>query len=72
MSYLSPINSRYPAEITSSLWSQTKKIIIMRQLWIDLAIFQKTLGVSEIHDSGIEEMKQHLEEIVFPRLTGGS
>lgn len=65
MSYLSPINSRYPADITSSLWSQTNKIKIMRQLWIDLAIFQKTLGISEIHDSGIEEMKQHLEEIDF-------
>ena len=41
MSYISPINSRYKAHILSKLWSSDSKIMKMRQLWIDLAFFQK-------------------------------
>ena len=53
MSYNSPINSRYQAPITSQLWSQENKIKIMRQLWIDLATFQKHLGIVQINEKGI-------------------
>ena len=59
MSYISPINSRYKAPILSKLWSSDTKIKKMRDLWINLAIFQKQLGVEAITSEGIEEMIQN-------------
>ena len=59
MSYISPINSRYKAPIMSNIWCSDNKIITMRQLWIDLATFQKELGVPVITEEGIGEMEQN-------------
>jgi len=59
-SYISPINSRYKAPVLSKLWSPESKITQMRELWLDLAIFQKELGISIITDEGIEEMRANI------------
>ena len=40
----------------NKLWSSDSKIIKMRQLWLDLAIYQKELGISSITNEGLEEM----------------
>ena len=63
MSFNSPIGTRYKAPVLSKIWCQNSKIKHMRQLWIDLATFQKQLGVEQITDEGIEEMKANIENI---------
>jgi len=63
MSFTSHIGSRYKAPTLSKLWCQKSKIKHMRQLWIDLATFQKQLGVKKITDEGIQEMKDNIENI---------
>ena len=60
-SFISPIGDRYKAPILSNLWSPESKIILMRTLWLDLAIFQKELGIEAITDEGIAEMKSEIE-----------
>ena len=59
--YKSPIDTRYKAPLLSYIWSPESKIIIMRTLWLDLAIFQKELGIDSITDEGITEMKNELK-----------
>ena len=68
MSYISPINTRYKAPVMSKLWSSDSKIIKMRQLWIDLATYQKWLGVDIITDEGISEMTQNIENIDYDKI----
>lgn len=63
MSFNSPIGTRYKAPVLSKIWSQPSKIKHMRQLWIDLAVFQKQLGINNITDEGIQEMKDNIETI---------
>jgi len=60
-SYISPIDTRYKSPLLSNIWSPESKIMTMRMLWLDLAIFQKELGVSAITDEGIDEMRFELE-----------
>jgi adenylosuccinate lyase len=63
MSFNSPIGTRYKAPVLSKVWCQQSKIKHMRQLWIDLAVFQKQLGVNQITDEGIQEMKNNIENV---------
>lgn len=70
MSFSSPIGTRYKAPVLSKIWCQNSKIKHMRQLWIDLAIFQKQLGVEQITDEGIEEMKSNIENIDIDKING--
>ena len=60
-SYISAIDTRYKAPLLSNLWSPESKIMISRTLWLDLAIFQKELGITAITEEGIEEMKFEIE-----------
>ena len=66
--YTSPINSRYKAPITSFIWSSDNKILTMRRLWIDLARFQKKLGLACLTDEGIGEMERALETIDYQKI----
>jgi adenylosuccinate lyase len=50
------IDNRYKAPILSKIWSPNNKIKTMRQLWIDLAIIQKELGIQYITDEAIKEL----------------
>ena len=59
-SFTSPIDTRYKAPILSHLWSQESKIILMRSLWLDLAVFQKEIGIDSITDEGIAEMRNEI------------
>ena len=61
--FISPIGNRYKSPILSQLWSSDSKITNMRQLWINLAIFQKELGISSITEEGIKEMQDNLHII---------
>lgn len=68
MSYISPINTRYKAPILSQLWCSNTKIIKMRQLWIDLALFQKQLGVTAITSEGIQQMTENILKIDYEKI----
>ena len=68
MSYISPINTRYKAPVLSKLWSSDTKIIKMRQLWIDLATFQRQLGITSITIEGIDEMTQNISNIDYDKI----
>lgn len=61
LTYTSPIDTRYKAPLLSYIWSPESKIIIMRTLWLDLAIIQKELGINEITDEGIAEMNSEIK-----------
>jgi len=66
--FTSPIGNRYKAPILSKLWSSDSKITNMRQLWINLAIFQKELGISSITEEGIKEMQDNLHNIDYEKI----
>ena len=66
--FTSPIGTRYKAQILSQQWSSDSKITNMRQLWINLAIFQKELGISSITEEGIKEMQDNLHIIDYERI----
>jgi len=64
----SVINTRYRAPILSKLWSPNYKIQTMRQLWIDLAILQKELGLDYISDDAILELIKNRDNINYDRI----
>ena len=66
--FISPIGARYKSPVTSQLWSSNSKITKMRELWIDLAIFQKELGIDSIINEGILEMKYNLVDIDYEKI----
>lgn len=54
--YENPLVTRYASREMASLWSQSKRIEIWRQLWIFLARSQQELGLP-ISDAQIEQMQ---------------
>ena len=66
--FISPIGTRYRAPIMSRIWSNDSKIRRMRQLWVDLATYQKDLGVAEITDKGIQELQSSLFNINYDKI----
>lgn len=64
----SVINTRYKAPILSKLWSPNYKIKTMRQLWIDLAIIQKELGITSISQEAIQELIKYRDHIDYNRI----
>lgn len=61
--YESPLTSRYGNSKIVELFSPAKKFSIWRELWLNLAIAEKELGIAGITDESIEEMKAHLVKI---------
>jgi adenylosuccinate lyase len=43
-----------------ALFSQAKRFSTWRELWLNLAIAEKELGLAGITDESIEEMRAHL------------
>ncbi len=62
--YINPLCERYAGTKMQSLFSEDKKFITWRKLWIALAESEKSLGV-EITDEQIEEMKAHVSDINY-------
>ncbi|KAL9658738.1 hypothetical protein ABK040_005893 [Willaertia magna] len=56
-----PLTTRYASKEMSFNWSPKKKFSTWRELWYALAIEEKALGLSQITDEQLEEMKKHLE-----------
>ncbi|BFZ53121.1 adenylosuccinase ade13 [Savitreella phatthalungensis] len=58
--YQSPLCSRYASKEMAELFSPARRFGTWRQLWLNLAIAEKQLGLN-ISDEAIEQMKGHLD-----------
>ncbi|PVV03555.1 hypothetical protein BB560_001958 [Smittium megazygosporum] len=63
--YSSPLVSRYASAEMSSNFSNNTRFSTWRRLWLNLAIAEKQLGLSEISDEAIEEMRENLNNIDY-------
>lgn len=59
-SYATPLSSRYASKEMSSLFSLRTRFSTWRELWYNLAIAEKELGISAVTDEAISQMKEHL------------
>jgi adenylosuccinate lyase len=59
--YQTPLNSRYASDEMKKLWSPRTRFSTWRQLWVWLAESQKELGLPNISDEAISQMKAHVE-----------
>ncbi|ORY81442.1 adenylosuccinate lyase [Protomyces lactucae-debilis] len=59
--YSSPLTSRYASKEMSELFSPARRFGTWRQLWLNLAIAEQRMGLTQITDEAIEQMKQHLD-----------
>jgi adenylosuccinate lyase len=66
--YTNPLVDRYAAPRTSFIFSPHFKFRTWRKLWIALAEAEKELGVP-ISDEQIAEMREHIEEIDYARVS---
>jgi len=63
--YASPLTNRYASKEMAYNFSDDKKFSIWRQLWINLAIAEKQLGIDDITDEAIEQMKANVHNIDY-------
>ena len=63
--YISPLSGRYASKEMQYIFSQEKKFRTWRQLWIALAETEKELGLKEITDEMISELKEHALDINY-------
>ena len=63
--YASPLTSRYASPDMAYNFSNDKKFSTWRQLWVFLAQAELQLGLPDITQAQIDEMKQHLTDIDY-------
>lgn len=66
--FQSVINTRYKAPLLSKVWSPDNRVKTMRQLWIDLAIEQKNLGITSISEEAIQELILNRDTIDYEKI----
>ncbi|MBP5574821.1 MAG: adenylosuccinate lyase [Bacilli bacterium] len=63
--YVSPFSERYASKEMQFLFSPHKKFSTWRKLWLALAESEKELGLTQITDEMIDELKAHLDDINY-------
>ena len=63
--YISPFSERYASKEMQYLFSSNKKLSTWRKLWVALAEAEKELGLNQITDEMINEMKAHINDINY-------
>ena len=63
--YVSPLSERYASKEMQYIFSPDKKFRTWRRLWIALAETEKELGLTQITDEMIEELKAHQDDINY-------
>ena len=63
--YQSPLVSRYASKEMAYTFSEDKRYSTWRKLWLNLAIAEKQLGLTDITDEAIEQMKANLYNIDY-------
>ncbi|KZT25053.1 adenylosuccinate lyase [Neolentinus lepideus HHB14362 ss-1] len=59
--YQTPLSSRYASKEMAHLFSPANRFHTWRKLWLNLAIAEKELGLAQITDEAIAEMKANLD-----------
>ncbi|KAI9208077.1 L-Aspartase-like protein [Polychytrium aggregatum] len=67
--YSSPLTSRYASPEMAHNFSDNKKFSTWRQLWINLAVAEKELGLKDVTDEAIEEMRANVNNIDYQLAT---
>lgn len=62
-SYQSPLTERYAAREMKELFSPQRKHSTWRRLWLALAESERELGLTQISESALEQMRTHLDDI---------
>lgn len=60
-SYQTPLSSRYASKEMSSLFSMKNRYSTWRKLWYNLAVAEKELGITQITDEALEQLKANQE-----------
>ena len=63
--YVSPFSERYASKEMQYLFSANKKFSTWRKLWVALAEAEKELGLKQIAQEMIDEMKAHINDIDY-------
>ncbi|TPX30215.1 adenylosuccinate lyase [Synchytrium microbalum] len=63
--YASPLTSRYASAEMSYNFSDNKKFSTWRQLWLYLATAEKELGLTDITDEALTQMKANIHNIDY-------
>ena len=61
-SFTSPLSTRYASAAMRYLWSEEKKFLTWRRLWLALAESEQELGLP-IRDEQLAELREHLEPL---------
>jgi adenylosuccinate lyase len=65
--YQHPLVGRYAAREMRQLFGQQKRIGIWRRLWLALAESEQELGLTQISDEALAQMRAHLDDIDFAK-----
>jgi len=60
--YRSPLETRYASGAMKALWSDRRRFMTWRRLWLALAESQQALGL-DISDEQVQAMRDHLEDL---------
>lgn len=66
--YENPLTKKYSSLEMSYNFSPKKKFITWRKLWLKLAELQKELGINNISEEQIQDLKNNLNEIDFNKV----
>ncbi|EEB07746.1 adenylosuccinate lyase Ade8 [Schizosaccharomyces japonicus yFS275] len=59
--YTTPLTARYASEDMSRLFSRETRINTWRELWLNLAIAERELGLNQVTAEAIEQLKAHVK-----------
>lgn len=62
-----PLVGRYAAKEMRELFGQQKRIGLWRRLWVALAESEQELGLEQITDDALTQMRAHLDDIDFAK-----
>lgn len=63
--YQSPLTSRYASKEMAYNFSEDKRYSTWRTLWLNLAIAEQRIGLTDITDEAIEQMRANLDNIDY-------
>jgi adenylosuccinate lyase len=66
--YTSPLAGRYASQAMLELWSPQQRHALWRRLWLALAEAERELGVPDITEDGLAQMRAHLDDIDFDKV----
>jgi len=63
--WTSPLAERYASRAMLELWSPARRYALWRRIWLALAEAERELGVAEVTEEGLAQMRAHLDDIDF-------